>query len=100
MPSWTRRARLAADAPVEVSLFARPNAGWDTSAMARSTAGAVVAPAARGQEQVVACLDDARRAAEHGFRSVLIADIGVLAAFAEARAQAACCPPTCRPRSP
>jgi hypothetical protein len=78
-------ARLARDAPVEVSLFARPNAGWDTSAMARAAAGAVVAPAARGQEQVVACLDDARRAAEHGFRSVLIADLGVLAAFAAAR---------------
>jgi Peptidase family U32 len=78
-------ARLAADARVEVSLFARPNAGWDASAMARSPAGAVVAPAARGQEQVVACLDDARRAAEHGFRSVLIADVGVLSAFAEAR---------------
>jgi hypothetical protein len=78
-------ARLAAAAPVEVSLFARPNAGWDTSAMARSPAGAVLAPAARGQEQVVACLDDARRAADHGFRSVLIADIGVLATFADAR---------------
>jgi Peptidase family U32 len=78
-------ARLAADARVEVSLFARPNAGWDASAMARSPAGAVVAPAARGQEQVVACLDDARRAAEHGFRSVLIADLGVLSAFAGAR---------------
>lgn len=78
-------ARLAADARVEVSLFARPNAAWDTSAMARSAAGAVLAPTARGQEHVVACLDDARRAAEHGFRSVLIADVGVLAAFAEAR---------------
>jgi hypothetical protein len=78
-------ARLAAEAPVEVSLFARPNAGWDASAMARSPAGVVLAPAARGQEQVVACLDDARRAADHGIRSVLIADLGVLAAFAEAR---------------
>jgi hypothetical protein len=78
-------ARLAAEASVEISLFARPNAGWGTSAMARSAAGAVVAPAARGQEQVVACLDDARRAADHGIRSVLIADLGVLAAFAEAR---------------
>ena len=78
-------ARLAASARVEVSLFARPNAGWDISAMARSTAGAVVAPTARGQEQVVACLDDARRAAEHGFRSVLIADLGVLSTFADAR---------------
>jgi hypothetical protein len=74
-------ARLAADARVEVSLFARPNAAWDTSATARSPAGGALAPAARGQEQVVAALEDARRAARHGFRSVLIADVGVLAAF-------------------
>ncbi len=74
-------ARSAAAARVEVSLFTRPNAAWGTSAMARSPAGAVVAPAAHGQEQVVACLDDARRAADHGFRSVLIADLGVLSAF-------------------
>jgi hypothetical protein len=78
-------ARLAAVARVEVSLFARPNAAWDTSAAARAPAGGVFAPIARGQEQVVACLDDARRAADHGFRSVLIADIGVLSAFAAAR---------------
>jgi hypothetical protein len=70
---------------VEVSLFARPNAAWDTSAAARAPAGGVFAPVARGQEQLVACLDDARRAADHGFRSVLIADIGVLSAFAAAR---------------
>ncbi|HEX5245938.1 MAG TPA: U32 family peptidase [Gaiellaceae bacterium] len=78
-------ARLASGAGVEVSLFARPNAGWDTSAMARAPAGAALAAAARGQEQVVACLDDVRRAAEHGFRSVLVADLGVLAAFGAAR---------------
>ncbi|MFL5912487.1 MAG: U32 family peptidase [Gaiellaceae bacterium] len=78
-------ARAARDARVEVSLFARPNAGWDTSAMARAPAGGALAAAARGQEQVVASLDDVRRAAEHGFRSVLIADVGVLAAFGAAR---------------
>ncbi len=83
-------ARLAADARVEVSLFARPNAAWDTSAAARAPAGGVFAPTARGQEQVVACLDDALRAADHGFRSVLIADIGVLSAFA---ARTPCRPP-------
>ena len=33
-------ARLGATAPVEVSLFARPNAGWDTSATSRAPAGA------------------------------------------------------------
>ena len=74
-------AARAAGARIEVSLFTRPNAAWGTSATARSAAGAVVAPAAHGQEQVVACLEDARRAAEHGFRSVLIADLGVLWAF-------------------
>jgi Peptidase family U32 len=74
-------AGLAAQARVEVSLFARPNAAWDTSAMARAPAGAVVAPTARGQDQVNACIDDALRAAEHGFRSVLVADLGVLAVF-------------------
>jgi hypothetical protein len=74
-------ARTAAGARVEVSLFARPNAAWDISAMARAPAGGVVAPVARGQEQVVYALEDVRRAAAFGFRSVLIADIGVLAAF-------------------
>ena len=78
-------AHTAAEARVEVSLFARPNAAWDTSAAARAPAGGVFAPTSRGQEQVVAALDDARRAAGHGFRSVLIADVGVLAAFGEAR---------------
>lgn len=78
-------AARAADAGVEVSLFARPNAGWDASAMARSPAGGLLAPVARGQEQLVQVLEDARRAAEHGFRSVLIADIGVLHAFTSMR---------------
>jgi hypothetical protein len=74
-------ATLGASERLEVSLFARPNAGWDASAMARSPAGAVVAASARGQDQLVHVLEDARRAAAHGFRSVLIADVGVLAAF-------------------
>jgi hypothetical protein len=78
-------AETAAAAQVEVSLFARPNAGWDVSAAARSPAGAVLAPAARGQEQVVQVLDDVRRAAAHGFRSVLIADLGVLSVFSQMR---------------
>ena len=58
---------LAAEAGVELSLFARPCAAWDTSAMARSPSGAVI--------------DEIRRAADLGVRSVLIADIGVLAVF-------------------
>jgi hypothetical protein len=79
-------AATAAAAPVEVSLFTRPNAGWDASATARAPAGGALAPAVRGQEQLVAVLEDAVRAAEHGIRSVLIADTGALYAFRELRA--------------
>src|SRR5207244_6328011 len=70
---------------VEVSLFGRPNAGGDASAMARAPVGALVAPAARGTEQLVAVLEDIHRAAAHGIRSVLIQDIGVLSVFAAMR---------------
>jgi Peptidase family U32 len=77
-------AATAAAAHVEVSLFARPNAAWGLSATARAHAG--FAAAALGQEGVVANLEDCLRAAEHGFRSVLIADVGVLDAFSEAKA--------------
>jgi len=83
-------ARQAADARVEVSLFARPNAAWGLSASARARRPR--RRRARGQEQVVANLEDCVRAAAHGFRSVLIADLGVLALFAEAR-RAALLPP-------
>jgi hypothetical protein len=76
-------ARIAADARVEVSLFARPNAGWGLSASARAHAG--FAASAWGQAQVVANLEDCVRAADHGFRSVLIADLGVLELLDQAR---------------
>src|SRR5437763_7958849 len=78
-------ATLGASAPAEVSLFARPNAGWDASATSRAPAGGVVAPAVRGQEQLVAVLEDALRAAAHGSRRVLRADVGALSAFAALR---------------
>jgi hypothetical protein len=78
-------AALAKAARIEVSLFARPNAAWDASAMARAAAGAVVGSCARGQAQLGYALDDTRRAALHGFRSVLIADLGVLAIFGRMR---------------
>jgi hypothetical protein len=76
---------VAAAASVELSLFARPNAGWDASATSRAPAGGALAPAARGQEQLVAVLEDVVRAAEHGVRSVLLADIGALYAFSRLR---------------
>jgi peptidase U32-like protein len=79
-------ARTAAVAGVEVSLYARPCAAWDASAMARSPAGRIIAAAAHGREQLAAALDEIRRAADLGIRSVLISDLGVLARFGRARA--------------
>jgi Peptidase family U32 len=76
---------IATEAKVEVSLFARPNAGWDASATSRAPAGGALAAAVRGQDQLVAVLEDTIRAAEHGIRSVLIADIGALHAFSRLR---------------
>jgi len=45
---------MTAAAGVELSLFARPSAGWDASAMSRAPAGAVVAYCGSG---VTACHD-------------------------------------------
>jgi hypothetical protein len=84
-----RMARTGAEARVEISLFARPNAAWHTSAMARAPAGAVVAASAHGQEQIVQGIEDIKRAAAHGIRSVLIADLGLLSVFDAMRATGA-----------
>jgi Peptidase family U32 len=78
-------ARIAHDAQVEVSLFARPTASWGPGASAHSGIGAAVAAAVHGPDGLVHALDDIRRAAEHGFRSVLITDVGLLDAFREMR---------------
>lgn len=78
-------ARLAVERRVEVSLFARPHAAWDIGATAVSGAGGAVAPRLRGQEQLVHCLEDVRRAASLGIRSVLLADEGALYVAGEMR---------------
>ena len=80
-----RWAEQAAEAGVEVSIFARPLARWGTGAAAYSSASACLAQA-RGMEQLVHVLEDIRRVAEHGFRSVLVTDLGVLSVAARMRA--------------
>ena len=55
--------RLAADAGIEVSLFAQPTAGWLPSATARSESGALVAAASYGEEGIVHALEDIKRSA-------------------------------------
>jgi hypothetical protein len=78
-------AALARRRQVEVSLFARPNAGWDIGAMAVSSAGRAVASRLRGQDQLVYALEDVRRAAGLGIRSALVADEGALWVLDEMR---------------
>src|SRR5260370_24664413 len=72
---------------VEVSLFARPNAAWDNSAMSRSAGGQGLAPASRGADQLVYGFGDIPRAAPHGFRSVLISDLRLLSIFCMMRSR-------------
>ncbi|MGF6886930.1 hypothetical protein ABIA39_005419 [Nocardia sp. GAS34] len=80
-------AALGARAAVEVSLFARPLAGWATGAAALASGAGALAAQARGAEQLTQCLLDIERAADFGVRSVLITDIGVLATAARMRAE-------------
>lgn len=77
--------RTASDAHIEVSLFVRPTAAWGPSASVRSDIGAAIAGAVHGQEGIVHALEDIRRSADHGIRSVLITDVGLLAVFAQMR---------------
>ena len=79
-------AELAVSRGIEVSLFVGPRAGWDTGAMAYSTAGRVVAPKVRGMDQLVQAVEDVRRACAHGITSVLVTDEGLLWVLGEMRA--------------
>jgi hypothetical protein len=79
-------AKFAHARSIEVSLFARPVAGWDTGAASVATGGGPVAAQARGTEQLVHVLEDIRRTADAGIRSVLVTDLGVLTVAARMRA--------------
>lgn len=80
-------AQFAHARSVEVSLFARPVAGWDTGAASVASGGGPLAAQARGTEQLVHVLEDIRRTAAAGIRSVLVTDLGVLTVAARMRAE-------------
>jgi hypothetical protein len=71
-------AALGRERGIEISLFVGPRSGWDTGAMAYSSAGRVVAPKVRGADQLVQAVEDVKRAVEHGIFSVLVTDDGLL----------------------
>jgi hypothetical protein len=78
-------AALGRQRGIEVSLFVGPRAGWDTGAMAYSSAGKIVAPKARGMDQLVHAVEDVKRALEHDINSVLVTDEGLLQVLGKMR---------------
>jgi len=76
-------AQLGAAAGVEVSLFIGPRGAWDTGG--QSAATAAVGGVARGATGIEWCLAEAQRACALGIRSLLVADLGVLATLGRLR---------------
>jgi hypothetical protein len=70
-------AELGAAGGVEVSLFLGPRGAWDPGGQSSATAAA--GGVARGSAGVEWCVAEVRRALRLGIRSVLVADLGVLA---------------------
>lgn len=76
-------AAIGRERGIEISLFVGPRAGWDTGAMATSSAGRIVAPKVRGADMLVQAVEDVRRSIEHGINSVLVTDEGLLYVLGE-----------------
>ena len=76
---------LAAPRGIEVNLFVGPRATFDIGAQAYSPAGKALGLSVRGSEQLVYAVEDVRRAAGLGIRSVLVSDTGLLAILGRMR---------------
>ena len=80
-----RMVETGRSADLEVSLFVGPRAAWDTGVQATTTGGRVVAASLRGADQLGYAVDDVLRACSLGLRSVLVADVGLLAVLGRLR---------------
>ncbi|MDX6567440.1 MAG: hypothetical protein QOH15_18 [Gaiellales bacterium] len=78
---------LGAAAGIEVSLFVGPREGFDVGAHARSADGAAHFGQLRGARGLGYAVEDVARACEHGIRSFLIADIGLLTVLKDMQRQ-------------
>ncbi len=78
-------ARIGADQGLEVSLFVGPREEWDIGASSRAPDAASLAGAVRGCRQLRYAFEDVARGVEHGIRSFLIADPGLLELLADAQ---------------
>lgn len=66
---------------IEVNLFVGPRATFDIGAQAYSPAGKTLGLSLRGADQLVYALEDVKRAVRLGINSVLVSDIGLIAAI-------------------
>jgi hypothetical protein len=80
----TQMARMGAEHAIEISLFLGPRGAWATGGQALVTSAH--SGSARGNADLAACLAEATRACDLGIRSLLVADVGVLAVLNAARA--------------
>lgn len=72
-------AAIGREHGIEVCLFVGPRASFETGAQVLTPAGRGIAGQHRGADQLRYALDDIRRACELGIRSILIADLGLVA---------------------
>lgn len=72
-------AALGDERQIEVNLFVGPRATFDIGAQAYAAAGKSLGLSLRGSDQLVYAVEDIKRAVALGIRSVLVADIGLLA---------------------
>jgi hypothetical protein len=77
-------AALGREHGIEVCLFLGPRGAWDAGGQALTTGAA--GGVARGADAVEACVAEALRACDHGIRSLLVGDVGVLDVLARLRA--------------
>ncbi|HEV3139393.1 MAG TPA: U32 family peptidase [Vicinamibacterales bacterium] len=81
-----RMIALGREHGIEVCLFVGPRANWDVGVQASSASGKVIGSSLRGADQLAYGIDDVRRAAELGIRSVLVADVGQLMVLGKMKA--------------
>ncbi len=77
-------AAMGRDSSIEVCLFVGPRAGFDTGVLPHTDSAHYAA--IRGLRQLGHAVTDVVRAAEHGIRSFLVADIGLLSLLSNLQA--------------
>jgi hypothetical protein len=78
-------ARLGHERGIEVCLFVGPRAGWEGFAQSAAPDGRVFGWRHMGLDQLAFAFEDVQRGVEHGVRSVLVADEGLVWLLDQAR---------------